>query len=47
MISYFMSCKSMDKTLKYFGVIGVRAGSAYFSEQLKNRNLKILNRRNS
>lgn len=47
MISFFVVCKSMDKTLKQFGVVGVRAGSAYFSEHLKQRNLKIVNRRNS
>ena len=47
MINFYASCKSIDKTLNHFGVIGARAGSAYFSEHLKQRNFKILNRRNS
>jgi len=47
MIQFYLTCHSIDRTVKKFGIVGKRAGSAYFSEHLKMRNIKILNRRNS
>jgi hypothetical protein len=47
MIIFYMSVKSIDKTLKHFGISGVRAGNSYLSRKLKERNISVLNRRNS
>lgn len=47
MIQFYLKCNSIDRTVKKFGIVGKRAGSAYFSEHLKKRNIKVLNRRNS
>lgn len=41
MISHYMTIRSIDRTLKHFGVVGVRAGNSYFSKILKDRNLPV------
>jgi len=47
MVIAFEKNKSIDKTLKSFGIVGKRNGNKYFSNILKNRNVSILVRRNS
>jgi hypothetical protein len=47
MIAYYQTVWSIDKTLKYFGVTGNRAGNQYFSSILKKQKLYIRRRRNS
>jgi hypothetical protein len=47
MIIYYQNIKSIDKTLKHFGLVGVRAGNGYFSRILKERNIPVRKRRNS
>lgn len=46
MITSFMECKSIDKTLKSFGIQGTRAGNSYFSGILKDRGIEVVSRRN-
>lgn len=50
-LDYLISCfeqnKSIDKTLKDFGVKGSRSGNAYFSKILKERGYVVLRRRNT
>lgn len=47
MISFYMNVKSIDKTLKHFGIVGVRAGNSYFSKILKEKSIPVRKRRNS
>ena len=47
MITYYTKVKSINKTLKHFGVNGIRAGNNYLSKRLKERKINVLKRRNS
>lgn len=47
LISEFEKNKSIDKTLRNFGIPGTRVGNDYFSTLLKSRGYSILKRRNS
>lgn len=48
MIEYFQNCKSIAKTLDYFGFeYSTRKGNSYFSSLLKQRGISVLTRRNS
>lgn len=46
MILVFLECKSIDNTLKTFGIEGVRAGNSYFSKIIKEKGIEPLVRRN-
>lgn len=41
MIDYYKTVWSIDKTLKKFGIPGVRAGNSYLSTILKDRNIYV------
>ena len=47
LILAFEQNKSIDKTLKQFGVKGSRSGNAYFSKILKEKGYTVLKRRNT
>jgi len=47
MVEYYQTVWSIDKTLKHFGVTGIRAGNKHFSNILKKRHIYVRKRRNS
>lgn len=41
MVEFFKNCRSIDKTLKHFGVTGSRAGNGIFSRKLKALGIRV------
>jgi hypothetical protein len=41
LLNFYLEARSIDKTLKHFGVVGARAGNKYFSSILKKKNIYV------